>query len=358
MATALDTFDPYREWLGIDPRELPADHYRLLGLPRFEASAARVAAAADERMGYVRRFQTGPRGPYTARLLNELSTAKLCLLSPASKAVYDAWLQAQLLASQRPGPAVQPWTSYGPIAVAPPVLEPPLAAPPKFNRASHVEPQPLLLAPPKADLEIVEQRPRPRTGAWIALGIVVAIALTVALAWSINKLQQQRAAAAAEAAQADAEALAAQSAAAKNVIVLLQESNGEISFSPATATTSGGLEVRPTGFEDLLVNWTGDAVAQWRFRLLRPGFFHAEITYSTPESFAGAQLEVQVGDQAKKCDLRPSGGQEKFISDTFTIALTSSGDNVLKVRSLTPNANAAVNLKLIRIMPVGGESGL
>ena len=27
-------FDPYHRWLGIPPEEQPADHYRLLGIPR------------------------------------------------------------------------------------------------------------------------------------------------------------------------------------------------------------------------------------------------------------------------------------------------------------------------------------
>src|SRR6266481_1767698 len=90
------SFDPYREWLAIEPREQPADHYRLLGLARFESDVGRIAAAADERMALVRSFQTGPRGASTPRLLNEMAAARVCLLNVQSKAAYDAALATRL----------------------------------------------------------------------------------------------------------------------------------------------------------------------------------------------------------------------------------------------------------------------
>ena len=43
-------FDPYHTWLGIPPEEQPADHYRLLGLRRFESNVEAIANAMDQRM--------------------------------------------------------------------------------------------------------------------------------------------------------------------------------------------------------------------------------------------------------------------------------------------------------------------
>lgn len=113
-----EDFDPYRKWLGIPPAEQPADHYRLLGVGRFEDDADTIDSAADRQMGHVRTFQTGPHSALSQKLLNEISAARVCLLNPAQKAEYDARLKAKLaesearlqarLASQAAPPAAVP----------------------------------------------------------------------------------------------------------------------------------------------------------------------------------------------------------------------------------------------------------
>jgi hypothetical protein len=52
-------FDPYHVWLGIPAEEQPADYYRILGVPRFERDPEVISNAADQRMGFVRTFQSG-----------------------------------------------------------------------------------------------------------------------------------------------------------------------------------------------------------------------------------------------------------------------------------------------------------
>ena len=89
-------FDPYYTWLGIPERERPPHYYRLLGLSVFEADPDVIANAADARMGFVRTFQTGSRAAHSQRILNELATARVCLLNKEKKAQYDAQLQEQL----------------------------------------------------------------------------------------------------------------------------------------------------------------------------------------------------------------------------------------------------------------------
>ncbi len=54
-------FDPYHKWLGIPPEEQPPNHYRLLGVKLFEDDPEVIEAAADQRMGHLRTFQTGKR---------------------------------------------------------------------------------------------------------------------------------------------------------------------------------------------------------------------------------------------------------------------------------------------------------
>ena len=88
-------FDPYHVWLGIAPDEQPPSHYRLLGLRPFEAEPAVIDHAADRQMVHVRTFHAGKHAEQAQRLLNELASARLCLLNPQRKAAYDASLRAE-----------------------------------------------------------------------------------------------------------------------------------------------------------------------------------------------------------------------------------------------------------------------
>ena len=94
-----EAFDPYLRWLGIRDPARPPNHYRLLGLDLFESDSDVIAVAADRQMAHVRTFQTGQFAPLSQRLLNELATARICLLKPEKKAVYDALLKKQLAAA-------------------------------------------------------------------------------------------------------------------------------------------------------------------------------------------------------------------------------------------------------------------
>lgn len=87
-------FDPYHAWLGIPPKEQPPDHYRILGLVRFESDPDVISSAADRQMAHVR--QAGRQHEREqAAMLNRLSTARVCLLDPAARDRYDRTLRAR-----------------------------------------------------------------------------------------------------------------------------------------------------------------------------------------------------------------------------------------------------------------------
>jgi hypothetical protein len=91
-----DAFDPYHKWLGIPPGEQPPHHYRLLGIMPFESDADVISNAADQRMVHVRSFQSGKHSALSQRILNEISTARVCLLDRQKKPQYDAQLRQRL----------------------------------------------------------------------------------------------------------------------------------------------------------------------------------------------------------------------------------------------------------------------
>jgi hypothetical protein len=99
-----DTFDPYYTWLGIPPEEQPPDHYRLLGIQRFESDQDVISIAADRQMNHLRTYQGGSRAEASQRLLNEVATAKVCLLDESDKAKYDNSLNSQPPRSSAPPP--------------------------------------------------------------------------------------------------------------------------------------------------------------------------------------------------------------------------------------------------------------
>ncbi len=91
-----DAFDPYHKWLGIRPEEQPPDHYRLLGVPRFEKDPDVITHAADQRMAHVRTFQAGKHSALSQEILNKISAARVCLADPQKKAEYDRRLRATM----------------------------------------------------------------------------------------------------------------------------------------------------------------------------------------------------------------------------------------------------------------------
>lgn len=100
-----DAFDPYYEWLGIPPKDQPANHYRLLGIELFETNPNVIERSADRQMGHVRTFQNGKRSAESQQLLNELSAAKVSLLNEDKRVDYDEALRAELQAELAPATA-------------------------------------------------------------------------------------------------------------------------------------------------------------------------------------------------------------------------------------------------------------
>jgi hypothetical protein len=99
-----DSFNPYREWLGLEQVESRPDHYTLLGLERFERDQDKIVAAADAAMSRVRKCRPGQNGARWAALLDELTEAKRCLAEPVRKAGYDDDLRERARA-QGDGPS-------------------------------------------------------------------------------------------------------------------------------------------------------------------------------------------------------------------------------------------------------------
>jgi len=90
-----EQMDPYKKWLGIPPEDQPPNHYRLLGIERFEADPDVISNAADGRMIQVKNLQTGEHSELSQKVLNEIAAARVCLLNAEKKARYDEQLRRE-----------------------------------------------------------------------------------------------------------------------------------------------------------------------------------------------------------------------------------------------------------------------
>jgi sulfatase modifying factor 1 len=99
-------FDPYHIWLGIPPEDQPPSHYRLLAIPELESNPDVIDTAAERQTVFLRTFQAGDQAQLAEQLLNEVSAARVCLLSAEQKAEYDQQLQAAIQPALVPIPAL------------------------------------------------------------------------------------------------------------------------------------------------------------------------------------------------------------------------------------------------------------
>jgi tetratricopeptide (TPR) repeat protein len=97
-------FDVYHKWLGIPPSEQPPNQYRLLGVSLFESDPEVIDAAANRQMSYVQGFANSEHAAASQAMLNELSEARLCLLDPWKKSVYDETMGRPLAQSTLANP--------------------------------------------------------------------------------------------------------------------------------------------------------------------------------------------------------------------------------------------------------------
>jgi tetratricopeptide (TPR) repeat protein len=118
-------FDPYHRWLGIPADEQPPNNYRLLGIKLFEADQEVIAAAAVQRMNFVRKFQRGEHTAVSQQIFKEVADAWACLLNPAAKQAYDARLKAKVEAENLTRELADIADALPPMAGTPPSPKPP-----------------------------------------------------------------------------------------------------------------------------------------------------------------------------------------------------------------------------------------
>jgi hypothetical protein len=325
MSTA---FDPYLDWLGLETSGRAPTHYQLLGVPEFEADPTTISLAADARMAEIRKYQAGPRGQYTHKLLNEITVAKLCLVNARSKAKYDtSLLQAH---PPVPTPGYYPGAGYEPEPPAPEVAAPPRtppAAPPPVSAPPS--------APMTSSLSAVE--PKQATGgfsAWLyigaallVLGIIVGMAYAMFPPRGVGNSTSLTSTADPEASQSVAPQPEPPPLAGP--VVIGQEGSGDVNFPLSVAELSGELVRVDEAGETHIHGWQSeDGIARWHFKLVRPAVFQVRMVYKASRS--SGNWEFRVGENTKTRELQASEEGASYI-DEFIWKVPRGGQQVLEL---------------------------
>lgn len=348
-----DTFDPYDQWLGIPPAEQPAHYYRLLGLPVFSDNAGRIQAEADRRMQHVRTFQLGKRSQDSQAILNELAAARVCLLSPASKARYDVELR-QWLAARLPVP--------------PPVL-PPEAPPllPAATRALLPADELESTASPRSEsapLAVPREgrivRKKSYTG-WLIVGCVIAVTI---LGLVVLRYRQRPEHGMLEVAtdgrpiptvlpgsgQTGDSDLGGKTVAVPSEVVL-QSEQGDVNLHLARGRISGPT-LKLDG--DTTIDWRSpDDEIQWQFLIRQPGIFRVIVTYAADASSAGGEAHISLSNRPKPLTfpIRDTGGRETFASDLLNpmIRIDKSGRYTLSIKAAQQPGDQLMTLRGVQL---------
>ena len=341
----MSDFDPYLQWLGIPPEEQPPDHYRLLGIRRFQSDPVLIQSAAEQRMAIVRSYQTGPRGAATQALLNQLAAAKLCLLDPYSKSEYDGTLSRQV----------------GDSSIADSMLP----------TSVSIQPPPFAVRTPvPVSIDTQTKSADVRSNKSLALGWLPAIGMLLAVVaglsiWFVTVALDAPNESVSNATKTEGPATTQESGEAATVesgadqLPLTQESDGIVDFSMSDAKLDGQVTLESREDGSFLVGWQSDAdFATWRFKISKlpsQGIFRVRVTYHANPEAEGSQYVLTLDDASQTRDVR---ARNQVLDDAFYLSIKRSGEHTLRFSLQNKPPSGTFGLKRLEfwVPKVGGSS--
>lgn len=325
-------FDPYIEWLEIDPARCPPNYYDLLGLAPFESDVEVIEQAAEQRLTLVRSFQTGPRGKYTQDLLNELTRARITLLDPASREAYE-----QSLRGGRDRPPVSLENLRGAIN-APPAIQIQTAEPTDTDASSS------------------PRRFTPRLSAtYLLVCVVLVLGIFGFRSYLLGpstepEVEQDEAAQSAEPQLKSDAAEAVHSEETKTGIMpgsnntfLLDGTNAVLEGKPPMVSDAPGGK--------LLEQWqAAESTVRWDLWIEQPGYYEAMISYNATTNDSDSRLAVQVDDEfPRKTNLRTADQPSRFFEEERVVLFRKPGQHQL--RFFVEGAIGDFRLRSIELRP-------
>jgi hypothetical protein len=319
----VESFDPFRDWLEIEPHEHPVDHYRLLGIRRFESNPEMIEAAADERMNRIRSYQTGPRGRLTQPILNAISKARLCLLDRQKRADYDHQLQGldQLTQEGDEGEVTAEQSAEISLAI----------------KDLHWTIN---------DLGIRRRSRLP----WISAVVVMVMVEAIGIGLWIR----QRSNSDAEVEQEEPLPVVEEPPAKEDGLVVVgQEATGEVNLSVSVAEVKGENMQLDIARQQVHGWKTADDWVRWRFHVVDGlGSFLLKVEYAAEEQSGGGEFSVQLDDQDPTLmDVVSTGSRTQFRNDEKYVMIKSTGEHTLTLRARRLVGDELMVLRSIKLVP-------
>ncbi len=386
-----EPFDPYQQWLGIAKNEQPANHYRLLGIEPFESDEKVINAAAEQRLSYLSNFKNTQQGADAQKLESAVSSARVCLINPRTKARYDEQLRTQLKTAptasnsrvtRPPRPAaVDP---MAPVAAPPPQPAPapmgqaaavpstpphPAAAPtqvPNVQPAANNESAGFAVdtAAPKLERRSTVYRAEdaePPETAPLTLGIplipflglsaLVIALLAILIVFVQNRKARQNVVVEQGPAAIELPDEIDESTVGKRVIVpegvVAQDEQGDLLLSADMAKVTGSAD--PSGD---VIHWTPDIESiRWEVLVSKPGMFMIEATYAATGDAAGDEAKFSIAGRKVYLRVRDTGGWNSFVTDqTKMVVIKSAGQYELTATAYEPQSGQTLmHLKAVRL---------
>jgi hypothetical protein len=135
--------------------------------------------------------------------------------------------------------------------------------------------------------------------------------------------------------------------------IVTANASGELVFVLGAARLMGNVRLEVAADEERLTGWTSpDDGAEWPFHVAKPRFFRFELVYATASGVENTEVDVIIDERIKACSLRSSGGLDRFISDTYIVAVPQSGQHALTIRPRTQAGSRWLVVNSVRFIPV------
>ncbi|MAV37209.1 MAG: hypothetical protein CMJ59_17330, partial [Planctomycetaceae bacterium] len=100
-------FNPYHEWLALDPQTTSFNYYRLLGLEDLEQDPEAIHTALEQTLQRVRACDPGAHAKRWASLIEEIEQAGKCLTDEWDKGDYDRQLDLSFRPQSQSGLSIE-----------------------------------------------------------------------------------------------------------------------------------------------------------------------------------------------------------------------------------------------------------